>query len=131
MWKRRPRESRRSPQSAADRAALIRANLPRLEILKWVCILAGTLGFLAWRLATSLAADPSVVLHPLLTMSLGPVPVVLIFLGLVLMLGCFIAMTEKALEIRLAIYELDSQREKLVKDFERILEKRSNAPDGN
>ena len=131
MWKRRPRKPSPSPQSSADRAALIRASLPRLEMLKWVCTLTGVLGFAAWLLTTSLSADPEFVIHPLLAMSLGPVPVVLIFSGLLLVLACFTAMTEKALETRLAIYQLDSQREKLIEDFERILDERSSSSDGN
>jgi predicted flap endonuclease-1-like 5' DNA nuclease len=77
-----------------------RGDLLGLEFLKWLCLLGGIVGFIAWLGDIIYWNTLGRAINPLFEMKIGSIPLVLILFSGILILGCAIAALEKYLETR-------------------------------
>jgi predicted flap endonuclease-1-like 5' DNA nuclease len=89
-------EQKKSSKGAQTR----KGDLLGLEFLKWLCLMGGIVGFLAWLGDIMYRTTLGYAINPIFEMMVGSIPLVLILSSGVLLTGCGLAALEKHLEVK-------------------------------
>lgn len=91
-----------------------------LEVLKWICLISGIVGFIAWLGDVVYWTVNGYTIHPIFNAKMGEIPYVIILFAGLLVLGCVLAGIQKRLELTSSALGGDSRLDSMERTMDEI-----------